>query len=322
MRQAGRYLPEFRTMREKHSFAEIIHSPELAATITLQPVKRFGFDAAIVFSDIMAVPEAMGARYELRKGEGIVLEKAVEKHEDAVLLESDGEVLKERLDYVGKALRIVREKLNGETALLGFAGSPWTLACYMAEGGGAKGGCFTKALKMADLDTIAFGLLMTKLTDAVVAHLCLQIEAGADAVQIFDTWAAACPPLRYDELSLKWIGEIVSKLPHDIPVILYAKGKACDARKLAMTGARVISVDQDAILGEIARVLPDTVAVQGNLDPAFLEGNPQIVRNETKSLLESMRLRKGYIVNLGHGITPKARLESVEALAETVQNFV
>ena len=321
MRQAGRYLPEYRAIRAEHSFAQMVHEPELAAEVTLQPVRRFGFDAAIVFSDIMAVPEAMGLSYELREGEGIRMAFAVERMEQVRALAASAGLLRTRLDYVAQALRIVRGALGDETALLGFAGSPWTLACYMVEGGGAKGGAFTKALRMADDEPEAFELLMEKLSDAVAAHLALQIGAGADAVQIFDSWAAACPAARYGELSLKWIAQVIEKLPKNVPVILFAKGRTEQAKELAATGANVIAVDHGADLRNTADALPTNVAVQGNLDPALLEDGLEAVRQATVTMLESMRGRTGYIANLGHGITPQARLDSVEALVETVKNF-
>jgi len=319
MRQAGRCLPEFRAARENHSFAEIVRDPELAAAVTLQPVTRYGFDAAIVFSDIMAAPEAMGIRYELREGEGIVLERAVETIEDIRMLESDERVVREKLDYLDETIKLVRGRLD-ETALLGFAGSPWTLACYLAEGGGAKGGAFTKALALADREPNAFRLLMEKLTDTVAASLKLQIEAGADAVQIFDSWASACPAAHYEKLSLEWIRAVIAKLPRETPVVVFAKARS-DHAGLAASGARVISVDHHANLREIADKLPRDVAVQGNLDPALLEGEPANVRDATKTLLESMRGRPGHIVNLGHGVTPAARLDAIAALVETVREF-
>ena len=321
MRQAGRSLPEFRDLREKHSFAEVVHNPELAATVTLQPIERFGFDAAIVFSDIMAVPEAMGMRYELREGEGIVLEHAVKSSDDVLGLESSRDAICERLDYVGKTLGIVRERLGGKTALIGFAGAPWTLACYLAEGGGAKGSAFSKALEMAERRPDVFRLLMEKLADAVASSLAMQIAAGADAVQIFDSWAAVCPSAKYEELSLSWIRAIVAKLPRETPVIVFAKGRSDFANAFAEAGARVISVDHAANLREVADSLPGNVAVQGNLDPSILEGDPANVRNALTTLLESMRGRAGHIVNLGHGVTPAAKLDSIGALVDAVREF-
>jgi uroporphyrinogen decarboxylase len=321
MRQAGRFLPEYRAVRAKHSFAEMVHAPELAAEVTLQPVRRFGFDAAIVFSDILAVPEAMGLAYELRDEGGIRMERAIESMDEVCALSSDTDLLRARLGYVAQALQIVKAALGGETALLGFAGSPWTLCCYMAEGGGASGGAFTKALRMADEAPETFARLMEKLSDAVAAHLALQIEAGADAVQIFDSWAGACPPERYETLSLQWIRRVIEKLPQEAPVILFAKGMSGHAKEQATTGACVLSVGHNTDMRAVADLLPAHIAMQGNLPPSLLEGPPEAVRRATTALLETMRHRNGYIANLGHGITPQARMDSVEALVETVKNF-
>jgi uroporphyrinogen decarboxylase len=321
MRQAGRYLPEYQAVRAKSSFAQMVHTPELAAEVTLQPVRRFGLDAAIVFSDILAVPEAMGMPYELREGEGIRMEHTLANAADVAALLSDEAALRERLNYVAQTLRLTRGKLGDETALLGFAGSPWTLACYLIEGRGSADGRFEKAVRLATDAPAVFAALMEKLTAAVTTHLRLQIESGADAVQIFDSNAAACPWDRYGEWSLSWIRRIVAGLPQSAPVILFAKGRCDRATDLAATGARVISVDHSADLRTVADALPSNVAVQGNLAPSLMEGEPEAVRDATRRLLESMRGRVGHIVNLGHGITPKGRPECMQALVEAVRGF-
>ena len=321
MRQAGRFLPDYRAVRAAHSFAEMVHDPELAAEVTLQPVRRFGFDAAILFSDILAVPEAMGVGYTLKEGEGIEMERRVESRGDVENLVAEDSALFERIGYVYDAMQQVRGELGSGTALLGFAGSPWTLACYLAEGRGAAGGAFTRALHLADEDPAAFRLLMEKLSDAVALHLTLQLCAGADAVQIFDSWAAAAPSSRYGELSLKWIHRIVSQMPDGVPVIVYAKGVSSKAREIAASGARIVSVDHSTDLRAVADALPGDVAVQGNLDPALMEGSPEAVKSAAGRLLESMRGRNGFIANLGHGITPAARAECVAAFVDAVRNF-
>lgn len=320
MRQAGRFLPEYRALRAKHSFAEMVHTPELVAEVTLQPVERYGFDAAIIFSDILAVPEAMGISYTLKEGEGITMAGAVRSSAEVECLRS-GEETRRDMGYVYDSLRLVRTRMGEERALLGFAGSPWTLACYLAEGHGAKNGDFTHALRLADESPEVFRLLMEKLSDAVALHLAAQLEAGADAVQIFDSWAAAAPESRYAELSLDWIARVIAKLPAGAPVIVYAKGRAHMASAIAAAGARVFSVDHSANLRQVADSLPDNVAVQGNLDPALMESEPETVTRETLLLLEGMRDRNGHIVNLGHGIRPEARLDSVDAFVKAVRGF-
>ena len=321
MRQAGRYLPEYRAVRAKRSFEEMVHAPEIAAEITLQPIRRFGFDAAIVFSDILAVPEAMGQAYSLREGEGIRMEFALKNASQIDALVPDAGVLRERLVYVAQALGLVRRELGTDTALLGFAGSPWTLACYMIEGGGAKNGGFTKAARMFADEPRLFTSLMEKLSAVVAEHLAMQISAGADAVQIFDSWAAACPDSHYEEMSLCWIRRTIERLPRDVPVILFAKGMSRHVAALAATGAKVLSFDDETDIRAMADALPSSVAVQGNLPPALTEDTPECVRLAVSNLLNSMRGRDGHIVNLGHGIRPDARLDAVEALVRGVRNF-
>ncbi len=321
MRQAGRYLPEYRALRESRSFAEMIHTPELAAEVTLQPVRRFGFDAAIVFSDIMAVPEAMGVPYQIVEGTGVVTGRTIASKADAEGLCADPDLVRERLSYVAEALRLSRRELGTQTALLGFAGSPWTLACYLAEGRGAKNGAFTKVLALSREAPDAFDLLMEKLTAAVATHLAFQIEAGADAVQIFDSWAAAAPAELYGELSLKWIGKIVAALPKNVPAILFAKDAPCPPATLAATGVQVVSLSDSLNLRAAAERLPASIAVQGNLSPALPDGDPEAAYAATRALLASMKGRAGHILNLGHGIHPQARLESVAAIVAAARDF-
>lgn len=319
MRQAGRYLPEYRALRAKSSFRDMVRTPELAAEVTLQPMRRFGLDAAIVFSDILVVPEAMGLAYTLNEGEGIRMDFALEGARQVEALVSDESAVRERLAYVGEALRLARAELGQDRALLGFAGSPWTLACYMCEGAGARGGDFSRAKRMYYESPALFSLLMEKLSDVVATHLALQIEAGADAVQIFDSWAASCTGAHYGQMSLNWISRIISRLPPEVPVIVFAKGMAAShADSLAATGAQVLGVDWTCNLADLAERLPADLAVQGNLDPLLLEGEPAVVRREARALIKSMRGRKGHIVNLGHGIRPTARIDAVEALVQAV----
>jgi len=312
MRQAGRYLPEYRALKEKHSFVEMARTPTLAAEVTLQPLRRFPLDAAIIFSDILIVPEAMGQPYRFREQGGIAMEFPLDTAARIEKLEANN--VAERLRYLGDALRLVRRELGDKTALLGFAGAPWTLAAYMVEGG-APGNPPALA-KLAKADPAQFEKLMHKLTEAVTACLRLQVEAGADAVQIFDSWGALCPGENYAAWSLLWIREIIAALPKKTPVILFAKGMAPEADALIKSGATVLSLDQSVNLAEFRRKYPQVVT-QGNLDPALLEVEPDKVRLATRALLDSLS-GPGHIVNLGHGITPRAKIESVAALVETV----
>jgi uroporphyrinogen decarboxylase len=323
MRQAGRYLPEYREMKARHSFAELVRTPALAAEVTLQPLRRFALDAAILFSDILVVPEALGQGYRFRDGGGIAMTFRLETPGQLAQLSLDG--LPERLAYVAEALRLLRRELGHATALLGFGGSPWTLACYMVEGGGST--AFTRARRLFTADRPFFDALLDKLTAALIDYFRLQIAAGADAIQIFDSWGGLVAGPDYEPASLQWIRRIIAALPSDFPVILYANGTAPHLPAQAASGARVLSVDSTVDLATVHDQLtrdPELrrrnlrVGLQGNLDPALPGTTPDKVRCETERLLESMRGRPGHIVNLGHGIRPDAKLECVAALIDTV----
>lgn len=315
MRQAGRYLPEYRELKTKYTFLEMAKTPELATEVTLQPLKRFALDAAIIFSDILIIPEALGQPYHFRDKGGIGMDYALSdpSHIDNL---RDSSAVRENLGYVADALKLVRKEITDEKALLGFAGSPWTLACYMVEGGSSDS--FSAIKTLALTDPASFEKLMEKLAESVAELLKMKIEAGADAVQIFDSWGAACPGKCYWGWSLRWIESVIQKLPAETPVIVYAKGMALHAQALAATGASVLSLDWTAKIDEIYDSLGGKVAVQGNLDPVLMTTNPALVRKEATEILESMRGKPGHIFNLGHGITPDAKIECMQALVEAV----
>ncbi|OAM87541.1 uroporphyrinogen decarboxylase [Termitidicoccus mucosus] len=343
MRQAGRYLPEYRALKARHSFLAMVRTPALAAEVTLQPLRRFpGIDAAILFSDILVIPEALGQPYTFRDTGGIAMERRLETRADIDAL-APAEAVPERLAYVADALRILKHELtpaatppsviphgrhvaslgtpfripHSTKALLGFGGSPWTLAAYMLEGGSSDD--FARAKLLFHTDRAAFDALLAKLTAALIAYFKMQIAAGADAIQIFDSWGGVIAGPDYETASLNWIREIIAALPPDFPVILYAKNTAPHHIAQAFCGACALSIDWTSDLSIVRRNLPASVALQGNLDPSILQTTPAITRRETARLLESMRgLPGGHIFNLGHGITPQARIECVEALVETV----
>ncbi len=316
MRQAGRYLPEYRALKAKHDFLTLAKTPELATEVTLQPITRYGFDAAIIFSDILVIPEAMGQPYHFREQGGIGMDYPLESAAQIRALETDA--ITERLAYVGEALRMTRHELKDRTALLGFGGSPWTLGAYMVEGGSADG--FPRYLEFVRREPVLFGELMEKLTAALVAYFKMQIAAGADAIQIFDSWAALVSG-SYADVSIKWIHQIIDALPEDFPIILYAKGKAGCRRELVSSGARVLSLDWSVELASYREGLDTPIALQGNLDPSVLDGDVHNTVMQTRRILESMRGQPGYIFNLGHGIHPTAKLENVAALVDTVRQF-
>lgn len=315
MRQAGRYLPEYRALKESSSFLEMVRTPSMAAEVTMQPIRRFGFDAAIIFSDILVVPEALGQSYGFRDGKGVDMAFTVRSREDFARLSGGG--ASDRLAYVYDALRVAKSSLGDDHALIGFGGSPWTLAAYMVEGGSAGDGKIIRAMA-ARRDPLLSDLLAL-VTRTLAGYFRRQIAAGADAIQIFDSWAAWCDD--YEEWSLRWIRELIAELKPEVPVILFARGRNRAATAMASTGARVLSLDWETPLSEIRRVLGPGVALQGNMDPAFLEGEPDAAAAAARRVLEDMAGERGFIFNLGHGIRPAARPESVGAVAETVRNF-
>lgn len=319
MRQAGRYLPEYRAMKQQHSFGELVKTPELAVEVSLQPLRRFALDAAIIFSDILTVPEAMGLPYTFRDGGGIELAWRVDSSEHIQALEFSEDVLRERLAYVGEAVGLLRREIGDTRALLGFAGSPWTLACYMVCGGSSAD--FGLARRMWNEAPAVFESLLEALTSAVVLLCRMQLDAGADAVQLFDSHAAACSDLEYPSCSLRWISQIVRELGPDVPVILYAKGVGHRGAELLGTGATALSLDASVSLPAFAKRHPGHYALQGNLDQRLLTGDTEPVAEAARDLLESMRGRLGHIFNLGHGITPDARIDAVETMVETVRQF-
>ncbi|WP_269540707.1 uroporphyrinogen decarboxylase [Cerasicoccus fimbriatus] len=315
MRQAGRYLPEYRKLKEQYDFVTMVKTPELATEVTLQPLKRFALDAAIVFSDILIVPEALGQPYHFRDQGGIGMDFALESAADIAKLD-DASAVSEKLTYIADALKMVRSEVGEEKAVLGFAGSPWTLACYMVEGGSSKDFTRIKALFYQDRKT--FDQLMTKLASACAELLKMQLAAGADCVQLFDSWASACAGVDYHEMSLRWIRQIIDELPADAPIILFAKGMAHHVDTLSASGAKVLGMDWTVNLPEMRERAPANIALQGNLDPTLLSTSPEIVRRAAEDLLNAMNNAPGHIVNLGHGILPSAHVECVETLVNTV----
>jgi uroporphyrinogen decarboxylase len=316
MRQAGRALPEYRALKEKYTFLQLVQTPDLATEVTLQPIRRFGFDAAILFSDILVVSEGLGQGYEFGERGGIAMKFLLESAADVERLEV-GRV-NERLRYVAQALPLIKKDLGGRTALIGFAGSPWTLANFMVEGGGVKE--YTKAKALYYADPKLFGRLMEKLTEAVTGFLQLQIDAGVDAVQIFDSLGGVLSDGNYGPASAVWIKQIVAGLKGQVPVIVFGKGVHGNWSDLVDTGAQILGVDWNMRLADVRDRLPGNVGVQGNLDPYLLCTTPEAVAAETTRILREMRGRNGHIFNLGHGVPPAAKLENIASLVDTVRS--
>ncbi|KGQ17786.1 Uroporphyrinogen III decarboxylase [Lysobacter dokdonensis DS-58] len=321
MRQAGRYLPEYRATRAKAgSFLAMAKNPDLACEVTLQPLARFDLDAAILFSDILTVPDAMGLGLYFVEGEGPKFERPVRSAADIAKLavpDMAGE-----LRYVMDAVSVIRRELDGRVPLIGFSGSPWTLACYMVEGGGSDN--FSKVKRLALDDPKAMHALLSINTDAVIAYLRAQREAGAQALQVFDTWGGVLSPSMYREFSLPYLTRIARELDRgDAPLILFGKGNAPYLEDLAASGAEGVGVDWLIELDEAARRTRGQVALQGNLDPAMLYGSPDSVRARVREALDSYAKgnggsREGHVFNLGHGLSPDMDPAHVGALVDEV----
>lgn len=317
MRQAGRALPEYREMKAKYDFLDLVRTPELAVEVTLQPIRRFDFDAAILFSDILVVAEGLGQGYRFRDGGGIQMDFQLREKGDITGL--DVAALREKLDYIPQALRLLKKSLGEKTALIGFAGSPWTLANFMLEGGSTKEFTAAKNLFLKDRET--FLLLMEKLTVAVTELLQMQIAAGADTVQIFDSLGGLLPQNDFREASARWIKQIISALGGTVPVIVFSKDVHGNWGDLVESDANILGIDSKMRLADVRKILPASIGVQGNLEPSLLSATPVKVAAETSRILEEMRGVRGHIFNLGHGVPPDSKLENISALVETVKNF-
>jgi uroporphyrinogen decarboxylase len=319
MRQAGRYLPEYLATRARAgSFLQLAGNPELACEVTLQPIERYGFDAAILFSDILILPHAMGLGLGFETGEGPYFERPVRTPAqiDALPLPDPNE----DTGYVMDAVALIRSSLPEMTPLIGFAGSPWTVATYMIEGRSSKDFATAKKLLLAEPE--AARKLMDHLADATAAYLAAQVEAGADALMIFDSWGGALSPTLYREYSLASQQRIVDQLNRtcpDTPLILFGKGCGQHLESLAATGCAGLGVDWTMDMSEARQRVGDRVALQGNLDPAVMLTTPDIIATEARRVLTSYGEGPGHIFNLGHGITPGVDPENVAVLVETVK---
>ncbi len=317
MRQAGRSLPEYRALKRKHSFLQMVRTPELAVEVTLQPIQRFHYDAAILFSDILVIPEAMGQSYSFCSPSGVSMEFPLRSQSDIDRLNE--REIPEKLAYVAETLKLLRRELAHKSALIGFSGSPWTLATYMMEGGSSAN--FHHLKQLFHRDKRAFEALMTKISDAVRAYLEMQAHCGVDALQIFDSWGGNLAGKDYEYGSLQWIRRSIESVADQVPVILFAKGCGQHLNRLAASGAKTLSLDWTLDIGESARAIPSHLSVQGNLDPLVLNLTPQITKRETERILTAMKDRPGHIFNLGHGLDKHSKLENIEMLLHTIRNF-
>ncbi|MEM1187026.1 MAG: uroporphyrinogen decarboxylase [Pseudomonadota bacterium] len=320
MRQAGRYLPEYRaTRQEAGSFLDLCKNAELACEVTLQPLRRYPMDAAILFSDILTVPDALGLGLYFETGEGPRFRKTVRSASDVAGLnkiKADDD-----LSYVMNAVRTIRSALGGSVPLIGFSGSPWTLATYMVEGGSSKD--FANVKTMAYDQPEVMHELLTVLADAVADYLTAQVEAGAQAVQIFDTWGGSLSAAAYKEFSLKYMQRIVARLPREsegrpLPVIVFTKGGGQWLNTIADCGAHAVGIDWTTDISTARQVAGDRVALQGNMDPMMLFASPERIREEVASILAGFGHGSGHVFNLGHGITPGVNPDHVTAFVDAV----
>jgi uroporphyrinogen decarboxylase len=323
MRQAGRYLPEYRATRARAGrFMALAQNPELACEVTLQPLERFEMDAAILFSDILTIPDAMGLGLTFAHGEGPQFAHPVRTKADIDKLgvpDMEGE-----LRYVMDAVRLIRQELHGRVPLIGFSGSPWTLACYMVEGHGSRDFAHLKAMCWND-PALAHQLLDT-LARSVAAYLIAQAAAGAQALMVFDTWGGMLGPAPYHEFSLRYMAQVVDALkanPHsrELPVILFSKGAGQHLAAMANTGCAGLGVDWTIDLADARQAVAGRVALQGNLDPAILRSNPDVIRREVRRVMDSYGNHPGHVFNLGHGITPEVDPEHVKVLVDEVHAY-
>ena len=318
MRQAGRYLPEYKATRQRAGdFLTLCKTPELATEVTLQPLARFPLDAAIVFSDILTIPDAMGLGLSLEEGIGPRFSSPVRSHQaiDALSIpdpESD-------LGYVMDAIRMIKQELDEGFPLIGFCGSPWTLATYMIEGG--SGGDFKLTKGLLYDEPRAMHTLLDKLTTASIAYLNAQIAAGVDAVMIFDTWGGALAHQEYLDFSLRSLAEIVAGLDSSTPSILFTKGGGGWLEQLADTGCAALGLDWTTDIAQARERVGSRVALQGNLDPSILRANPSVIKSQAEKVLASFGDHPGHVFNLGHGITPDIDPANVATLVAAVHEF-
>lgn len=315
MRQAGRILPEYRKVREKAgSFITLATSPEMAAEVTLQPVDILGVDAAIIFSDILVVPEAMGLPYEMLESKGPFFPKTIKNFSDLDKIKIPD--VNDKLSYVLEALSIVKKELNNKVPLIGFAGAPFTIFCYMVEGKGSK--TFSEAKKMLYSEPLLAQQLLQKITDTTIAYLKAQIVHGADLLQIFDSWAGILSPNQYREFSLPYIAQICDALD-EVPVTVFAKGAFFARKEIGELSCQTVGLDWNMDILESRALIPNKT-LQGNLDPCVLYASFKEIEKETKKMLNAFGKQR-YIANLGHGVYPDTDPEKVKCFIETVKAY-
>jgi uroporphyrinogen decarboxylase len=316
MRQAGRYLPDYIKLRDKYDFFTRVQTPELACEITLQPIDQVGVDAAIIFSDILVIPQAMGMTVLMEEGKGPLLPNTIKTQADIDALHTDNAA--ERLDYVLKALTLTKKELNSRVPLIGFAGAPWTLLCYMVEGKGSK--AFDKAKQFCFTQPALAHALLQKITDVTIDYLKAQVQAGADVVQVFDSWSGMLSPADFKTFSQPYLTQISDALSTHAPVILFPKGSWYSLPELSKSSASAIGIDWN-ITPQMARELSGgNITLQGNFDPSKLLAPIPEIKKAVKEMIDAFGPQK-YIANLGHGILPNVPVDHAKAFVEAVKEY-
>ena len=316
MRQAGRYLPEYMKLREKYGFFERVQTPALACEITIQPVDIVGVDAAILFSDILVVPQAMGLEVQLIESKGPILPEPVKTAKD--LNRVCVPDVNETLGYVFDAIKLIKQELNGRVPLIGFAGAPWTILCYMVQGKGSK--TFDEAKAFCYTQPELAHQLLQMITDTTIAYLKGQVAAGADTIQIFDSWGGLLSPQDFETISLQYIRQIVVALKDEVPTIIFAKGAWHSLDAMAATGAHGLGIDW-CIKPQMARQLAGSnIVLQGNFDPAKLLSPVPVIQKEVKAMMDAFE-GNHHVANLGHGILPNVPVDHARAFVDTVKEY-
>ena len=316
MRQAGRYLPDYMKLKAKYSFFERVQTPELAAEITIQPVDQVGVDAAILFSDILVVPQAMGLEVQLIENKGPLLPEPIQTAKDLQRIRVPD--VNESLSYVFDAIKLTKKELNNRVPLIGFAGAPWTILCYMVQGKGSK--TFDEAKAFCYTQPELAHKLLQMITDTTIAYLKGQVAAGADVIQIFDSWGGLLSPGDFENISLQYIRQIVAALKDEVPTIIFAKGAWHSLKNMAATGAQGLGIDW-CISPQMAREFAgNNIVLQGNFDPAKLLSPIPVIEKEVKEILQAFG-KGNHIANLGHGILPNVPVDHARAFVNTVKEF-
>lgn len=315
MRQAGRYLPDYMKLKEKYSFFERVQNPDLAREITVMPVDQIGVDAAILFSDILVIAQSLGLKVDMVQGRGPVLETARTQAEvDRLSVEATQDFFK----YANPAIKAVKEGLDNRVPLIGFAGSPWTLLCYIVQGQGSKD--FGEAKKFIINEPLRAKLLLEKITEATIEYLNIQVDAGCDALQIFDSWGGMLSPEMYSEFSLPYLQRIMAATRERVPIILFAKGAWYALKELQETGAAALGLSWTTPASFARKICGPETVLQGNLDPSILLAKPAAVKIATTKMIDQFGSGK-HIVNLGHGVLPQTSVDSARAFVDAAKSY-